>query len=253
MAAVELQHLLLDKRAAAEPRAESVRRPEATVRDLHAPLGGPLAQKPKPSDLKLDRSRDSLLTAFGKATLDDRYLMPGESYQDMFARVSCAFADGIEHAQRLYDAMSQLWFMPATPVLSNGGVPFTPFTDQLVGSCRDYHAVDGWAHYATRDGHWLWVTRDAPLVTVGGPHTLARRTDAPSDTHRMIAMVFDNCWHTNFVADSNGTMEFQFELAWAASLDKPGELAESLVSEPVVVANGAGRNAPELEKALFRV
>ncbi len=121
MAAVELQHLLLDKRAAAEPRAESVRRPEATVRDLHAPLGGPLAQKPKPSDLKLDRSRDSLLTAFGKATLDDRYLMPGESYQDMFARVSCAFADGIEHAQRLYDAMSQLWFMPATPVLSNGG------------------------------------------------------------------------------------------------------------------------------------
>jgi ribonucleoside-diphosphate reductase alpha chain len=35
--------------------------------------------------------------------------------------VSCAFADDIAHAQRLYDAMSRLWFMPATPVLSNGG------------------------------------------------------------------------------------------------------------------------------------
>ena len=86
-----------------------------------APLPQPLAPAPKPSDLKLDRSRDELLTAFGKLTLNDRYLLAGESYQDMFARVSCAFADDIAHAQRLYDAMSRLWFMPATPVLSNGG------------------------------------------------------------------------------------------------------------------------------------
>jgi ribonucleoside-diphosphate reductase alpha chain len=86
-----------------------------------APLPGPLGDPPLPADLKLDRSRDALLTAFGKATLEDRYLMPGESFQDMFARVSCAFADDLPHAQRLYDAMSRLWFMPATPILSNGG------------------------------------------------------------------------------------------------------------------------------------
>src|SRR5262245_31267024 len=57
-----------------------------------APLPAPLAQPPRPSDLKLDRTRDDLLTVFGKATLSDRYLLPGESFQDMFARVSCAFA-----------------------------------------------------------------------------------------------------------------------------------------------------------------
>jgi ribonucleoside-diphosphate reductase alpha chain len=85
------------------------------------PNPAPLSRKPIPADLKLDRSRDILLTAFGKATLTDRYLMPGESFQDMFARVSCAYADDVGHAQRLYDAMSQLWFMPATPILSNGG------------------------------------------------------------------------------------------------------------------------------------
>ncbi|MET1028220.1 MAG: ribonucleoside-diphosphate reductase subunit alpha [Dongiaceae bacterium] len=87
----------------------------------HAPVPFPLAQKPKPSDLVLDRGRDDLLTPFGKATLRDRYLMPGESYQDMFARVACAYADDIAHAQRIYNAVSQLWFMPATPILSNGG------------------------------------------------------------------------------------------------------------------------------------
>src|SRR5438309_6282372 len=93
----------------------------APVRVLHAPPPQPLARPPAPTDLVLDRSRDALLTPFGKATLDDRYLLPGESYQDMFARVSCAYADDVAHAQRLYDAMSRLWFMPSTPILSNGG------------------------------------------------------------------------------------------------------------------------------------
>ncbi|MBB6425804.1 ribonucleoside-diphosphate reductase subunit alpha [Sphingopyxis sp. JAI128] len=68
-----------------------------------------------------DASRDALLTDFGKETLQDRYLLPGESYQDLFARVADAYADDQDHAQRLYDYISKLWFMPATPVLSNGG------------------------------------------------------------------------------------------------------------------------------------
>ena len=69
----------------------------------------------------IDRSRDALLTDFGKATLDDRYLLPGESYQDLFARVASAYGDDAAHAQRIYNYISKLWFMPATPVLSNGG------------------------------------------------------------------------------------------------------------------------------------
>ncbi len=71
--------------------------------------------------VEVDRSRDALLTEFGKTTLEDRYLLAGESYQDMFARVATAFADDADHAQRIYDYISNLWFMPATPVLSNGG------------------------------------------------------------------------------------------------------------------------------------
>ncbi len=71
--------------------------------------------------VKTDSSRDALLTEFGKETLNDRYLLPGESYQDLFARVAAAYADDGDHAQRVYDYISRLWFMPATPVLSNGG------------------------------------------------------------------------------------------------------------------------------------
>jgi len=69
----------------------------------------------------VDRLRDHYLTRFGSATLEDRYLLPGEGPQDMFARVAMTYADNSDHAQRLYDYISKLWFMPSTPVLSNGG------------------------------------------------------------------------------------------------------------------------------------
>jgi ribonucleoside-diphosphate reductase alpha chain len=75
----------------------------------------------EPYPLTKDDTRDALLTEFGKDTLRDRYLLPGESYQDLFVRVASAYADDQVHAQRIYDYISQLWFMPATPILSNGG------------------------------------------------------------------------------------------------------------------------------------
>ncbi len=78
-------------------------------------------QMPGRHQVHVDRSRDVLLTDFGKATLSDRYLMPGEEFQDLFARVASQYGDDQAHAQRIYDYMSKLWFMPSTPILSNGG------------------------------------------------------------------------------------------------------------------------------------
>jgi ribonucleoside-diphosphate reductase alpha chain len=86
-----------------------------------APVSDSKKVNPRRFTIVTDDSRDALLTDFGKDTLDDRYLLPGEKYQDLFARVADAYADDQDHAQRLYDYISKLWFMPATPVLSNGG------------------------------------------------------------------------------------------------------------------------------------
>ena len=80
-----------------------------------------LFQNEKGIIIKIDRTRDSKLTDFGRATLKDRYLGLNESYQDLFARVASSYADDNLHAQRIYNYISNLWFMPATPVLSNGG------------------------------------------------------------------------------------------------------------------------------------
>ena len=80
-----------------------------------------LFQNDKGITIKIDRSKDEKLTDFGRATLSDRYLGQSESYQDLFARVASTYADNNLHAQRIYNYISDLWFMPATPILSNGG------------------------------------------------------------------------------------------------------------------------------------
>ncbi len=96
--------------------------------------------------VRVDPRRDDELTEFGKAVLADRYLLPDETFQGLFARVASHYADDSAHAQRLYDYMSRLWFMPATPVLSNGGtnrgLPISCFLNEAGDSLEGI--VDLW-------------------------------------------------------------------------------------------------------------
>lgn len=96
--------------------------------------------------IQTDASKDAKLTEFGKCTLEDRYLMPGETYQDLFARVATYYADDSAHAQRLYDYIANQWFMPATPILSNGGtnrgLPISCFLNEADDSLHGI--VDLW-------------------------------------------------------------------------------------------------------------
>ena len=130
----------------------------------------------------------------------------------------------------------------ALPQTSCGDVPFVPIRDQLPSTCREYFAIDGWIHYATPAGHWIWVSRDAPLVSFGEPPQMRPApADHPQGMSRVLAMIFDNFWETNFVADSYGVMEFRFDLAWRKELPASGvaDLARTLALEPQVIINPA--------------
>lgn len=125
--------------------------------------------------VQIDREKDDLLTDFGKATLTDRYLMPGESYQDLFARVASFYGDDAAHSQRLYDYIAKLWFMPATPVLSNGGtnrgLPISCFLNEAqdkLGSIVDLWTENVWL--ASRGGGIgsYWGNLRSIGETVGG-------------------------------------------------------------------------------------
>lgn len=109
-------------------------------------------------NINIDYNRDKYLSEFSIKTLQDRYLVGDEkSPQDAFARAACAFADDQEHAQRLYDYASKLWFMFSTPILSNGG------TDRgLPISCFLNHVED------SREGITGHYVENAFLSSVGG-------------------------------------------------------------------------------------
>ena len=109
-------------------------------------------------DIVVDYRRDNYLSEFSKKTLQDRYLIDGEiSPQDAFARAARTFASNQEHAQRLYDYASKLWFMFSTPILSNGGT-----SRGLPISCFLNYVDD------SRDGITSHYTENAFLSSVGG-------------------------------------------------------------------------------------
>jgi ribonucleoside-diphosphate reductase alpha chain len=102
--------------------------------------------------MRIDYGRDRLLSPFGIQTLEDRYLVDGEtSPQDAFARAATAFSDDEHHAQRLYEYASNLWFMFSTPVLSNGGTSrgqpiscFLNYVEDSRGGITDHYTENAW-------------------------------------------------------------------------------------------------------------
>jgi ribonucleoside-diphosphate reductase alpha chain len=159
------------------------------------PVAAPRQVRPKASErpnLKLvrkvviDRSRDALLTDFGKTTLEDRYLLAGESYQDMFARVATAFADDADHAQRIYDYISKLWFMPSTPVLSNGGanrgLPISCFLNAVSDSLESIVAT--W-----NQNVWLAANGGGIGTYWGGVRSIGEKVKGSGQTSGIIPFI----------------------------------------------------------------
>jgi ribonucleoside-diphosphate reductase alpha chain len=148
-----------------------------------------IADKPKLQlvrKVEVDHSRDALLTEFGKTTLRDRYLIGEESYQDMFARVATAFADDADHAQRVYDYMSRLWFMPATPVLSNGGaergLPISCFLNSVSDSLDGI--VDVW-----NENVWLAANGGGIGTYWGGVRSIGEKVKGAGQTSGIIPFI----------------------------------------------------------------
>jgi len=131
--------------------------------------------------VKIDYSKDSLLDEFAIATLKDRYMIPGEeSPQEAFARAAEAFSDDDAHAQRLYDYVSNLWFMFATPVLSNGGTQrglpiscFLNYVDDSREGITDHYTENAYlsSFGGGIGGHWSDVRSQGTKTSKGSEST----------------------------------------------------------------------------------
>ena len=72
----------------------------------------------------IDRTRDKIMSEQARELVKGYYLRGKEkSPQEAYARASVAYCGGdLFLAQRLYDAVSNGWFMFSSPILSNASV-----------------------------------------------------------------------------------------------------------------------------------
>ena len=75
-------------------------------------------------EIEIDESKSDRLSEMAVKMLTQFYCNGKETPQEAFARTALCFSNGdIALAQRLYDAVSNGWFMFASPVLSNSVLP----------------------------------------------------------------------------------------------------------------------------------
>ncbi|MFA5816764.1 MAG: hypothetical protein WC865_14210 [Bacteroidales bacterium] len=157
---------------------------------------------------------------------------PRAKYNISFDRIS-SFLDEIFYVHFPLQETGKL------PVTSNGGHNFVPYEDQLPGTSMDYFSIDGWIHYPSESGHWVWSSKEAAMVTFDGHQFCAKRKTAPENMNNLYAMIYNNVWEVNFPADCPGEMRFEFDLFWKKEISKeeiPG-IVKTYFLPPLVIQN----------------
>ena len=120
-----------------------------------------------------------------------------------------------------------------------------PEIDQLPGPCKNWLTVGRWVDIANSRFGITWVTRDAPLIQVGGlTATLLNSQTNPGiwrkkiePTQKFYAWVMNNHWGTNYRAYQEGPVTFRFLLRPHGPSD-PAEASRLAIgfSQPLLVA-----------------
>lgn len=142
-------------------------------------------------------------------------------------------------------------------------VPFgivRPDLDQLPGANKNWFPIDRWADVSNARYGVTWISRDAPLVEVGGltanivaahGHVITwRRTVGP--TQRLYAWVMNNQWNTNYRAYQQGAVWFHFRLWPHGTFDPAAATRMAIdVSQPLLAVRAAATPPPTRPRLRF--
>ena len=147
--------------------------------------------------IKIDRTKDQSLSEQAKKLLTDYYQTKDEvSPQQAYARAAVAYSYGdMELAQRIYDYVSDGWFMYASPVLSNAPMPdeksralpiscFLTYVPDTLEGLIDHSAELRWLSVKGGGvgGHWSDVR--AVSDKTPGPMPFIHTVDADMTAYR---------------------------------------------------------------------
>ena len=147
--------------------------------------------------IKIDRTKDQSLSEQAKKLLTDYYQTKDEvSPQQAYARAAVAYSyDDMDLAQRIYDYVSNGWFMFASPVLSNAPMPgektralpiscFLTYVPDTLEGLIDHSAELRWVSVKGGGvgGHWSDVR--AVSDKAPGPMPFIHTVDADMTAYR---------------------------------------------------------------------
>ena len=147
--------------------------------------------------IKIDRTKDQFLSEQAKKLLTDYYQTKDEvSPQQAYARAAVAYSYGdMELAQRIYNYVSDGWFMYASPVLSNAPMPgektralpiscFLTYVPDTLEGLIDHSAELRWLSVKGGGvgGHWSDVR--AVSDKAPGPMPFIHTVDADMTAYR---------------------------------------------------------------------
>ncbi len=128
-----------------------------------------------------------------------------------------------------------------------------PESDQIPGSCKNWLTVGRWVDIANSRFGITWVTRDAPLIQVGGlTATLLNSQTNPrvwrqkiEPTQKLYAWVMNNHWGTNYRAYQEGPVTFRFLLR-PHGPSSPAEASRLAIgfSQPLLVTPSRSATPP---------
>jgi ribonucleoside-diphosphate reductase alpha chain len=147
--------------------------------------------------IKIDRTKDNKLSEQARKLLKDYYQLKDEtSAQQSYARAAVAYSYGdMDLAQRIYDYVSEGWFMFSSPVLSNAPLPgaevkslpiscFLTYVPDSLDGLIDHSAELRWLSVKGGGvgGHWSAVR--AVSEKAPGPMPFLHTVDADMTAYR---------------------------------------------------------------------
>ncbi len=87
-----------------------------------------------------------------------------------------------------------------------------PEVDQLVGACKNFFSVQSWVDISDSNYGVTWASPNAPLIEIGAITAEQPWMKSIASSSSIYSYVMNNYWHTNYKADQEGPVTFNYSI-----------------------------------------
>jgi len=120
-----------------------------------------------------------------------------------------------------------------------------PEADQLAGACKNFFSVQSWVDISNSNYGVTWATMNAPLIEIGGIRAEQPWMKSIEPSSLIYSYVMNNYWHTNYKADQEGPVTFNYSIRPHADFNGSDAVKFGVERrQPLIVAAADESRAP---------